>query len=304
MKHSLYTTIGLAVKRMSGIDDISLLRKNMHKRVGMLLYHTTYTAAELVGLMQAMGMRRGALVCIHASMKEFYNYRGTAEELIDKLLEALGPEGTLMMPAFPPVDLMRRPDYHFNRHTDPTGAGFLAETFRKHPGVVRSINVRHSVCAIGKHAEYLTKDHHRCHDCWDDDSPWGRLCQLGGLVFNLGMPHSYIGTFEHCTESRLQYEHPYWAQFFAEKKTWHYIDDEGKVCHYDDYNSDAEKRLREGRVTRYFTEADWCIRKLSNLEVKMLRADACLDKMTALGRRGVTMYYVPSPKKYTFDSQI
>ena len=27
-------------------------------------------------------MKKGSVICIHASMKEFYNYQGTAEELI------------------------------------------------------------------------------------------------------------------------------------------------------------------------------------------------------------------------------
>jgi aminoglycoside 3-N-acetyltransferase len=29
-------------------------------------------------------------------------------------------------------------------------------------------------------------------------------------------------------------------------------------------------------------------------------ANPCLKKMVELGRKGITMYYVPSPKKYTF----
>lgn len=302
MKHSLYTTLGIVVKKLFGIKDISLLKKNIHKQVGKLFYHRKYTADQLVALMQEMGMKEGSLVCIHAAMREFYNYEGTAGELIHKILAVLGPEGTLMMPAFPPYDMAYAPDYVFDAASDPTGAGHLAETFRRHEGVRRSINVRHSVCAIGKYADYLTQDHHRCHDCWDEQSPWGRLCELDGLVFCLGMPHCYIGTFEHCVESRLQYEHPYWQQFFAEQHTWHYYDQQGQVCHYTDYNSDAEKRLRERRVTRYFTDADWSIRKISNLEVKALHSKRCLDTMIQLGRRGITMFYVPSPKPYQFEA--
>ena len=300
MKYSLYTTTGRLVKRLFGIKDISLMKKNIKKRIGKLVYHQKYTADDIVALMQEMGMKEGSTVCIHSSMKEFYNYKGTACELIEKILRALGPEGTLMMPAFPPVKKAFEPGYVFDKEKDPTEAGYLAETFRRYPGVVRSINVRHSVCAIGKNADFLCRDHHRCHDCWDVDSPWGRLCSMNGLVCDLGMPHCYIGTFEHCTESRLQYEHPYWAQFFSEKRTWLYYDENRRVCQYEDYNSDSEKRLREGRVTRYFTDKDWQIRRLSNLEVKMLHAGQCLDRMVELGRRGVTMYYVPSPKNYSF----
>lgn len=300
MSNSLYTQIGRLVKQTFGIRDVSLLRKNLRKRVGKVIYRKKYTVNDLVALMQSMGMQAGSTVCIHASMKEFYNFQGTAEELIAAILEVLGAEGTLMMPAFPPVACQQDETYVFDREKDRTEAGYLAEAFRKYPGVVRSINVRHSVCAIGKNADYLIRDHHRGHDCWDALSPYGRLCELGGLVFNLGMPHSYIGTFEHCTESILQHEHPYWEQFFNERKVYKYYDAERNVCTYEDYNSDAEKRIREARVTRYFTDEDWQIRKISNLEVKMLHSDRCLEKMLALGRRGITMFYVPLPSKYNF----
>ena len=302
MRYSIYTTIGIMVKRTLGIKDFTLFKKNVHKNVGKLLYHQKYTADDVVALMQEMGMKEGSTVCIHSSMKEFYNYKGTARELIEKILKAIGPEGTLMMPAFPPVKRSFEPDYVFDKDNDPTEAGFLAETFRQFPGVTRSINVRHSVCAIGKNADYLCRDHHQCHDCWDKNSPWGRCCQLDGLVFNLGMPRCYIGTFEHCVESSLQDEHPYWKQFFAEKRTWHYLNHAGEVCSYSDYNSDIERRIREKRVTRFFDEHDWQIRRLSNLEIKVFHSKSCLDKMIRLGRKGVTIFYVPSPDKYQFLS--
>ena len=302
MQYSLYTTIGIIVKRIFGIKDFTLFKKDVHKKIGKLIYHSKYTADDIVALMQEMGMKEGSTVCIHSSMKEFYNYKGTARELIEKILNTLGPEGTLMMPAFPPVKKAFEPGYVFDKEKDPTEAGYLAETFRRYPGVVRSINVRHSVCAIGKNAEFLCRDHHRCHDCWDVDSPWGRSCQLDALVFNLGMPRCYIGTFEHCVESRLQVEHPYWKQFFADKHTWHYYDEARRVCSYSDFNSDIERRIREKRVTRYFNERDWEIRKLSNLEIKVFHSKNCLDKMMQLGRKGVTIFYIPSPDKYKFNS--
>ena len=113
MKYSLYTTTGRLVKRLFGIKDISLMKKNIKKRIGKLVYHQKYTADDIVALMQEMGMKEGSTVCIHSSMKEFYNYKGTARELIEKILKALGPEGTLMMPAFPPVKKAFEPGYVF-----------------------------------------------------------------------------------------------------------------------------------------------------------------------------------------------
>ena len=49
-------------------------------------------------------MVKGSTVCIHAAMKEFYNYQGTTEELIHKVMDVITSEGTLMMPAYPSAE--------------------------------------------------------------------------------------------------------------------------------------------------------------------------------------------------------
>lgn len=299
MKISLYTRLGKIVKNILGIDDFSLFRKNMHKRLGMILYHKKYTADDIVSTMRELGMKRGSLVCIHSSMKEFYNYKGTAEELINKILEVLGESGTLMMSAFPDVKLFSE-SYIFDSKNDKTGAGYLAEVFRKYEGVKRSINVQHSVCAIGPLSDYLCKDHHKSKDCWDSNSPWYRLCEKNGQVFNLGMPHNYIGTFEHCVESILQYEHEYWAQFFTKEKVYKYYNEEGQVQTYKNITSGIERRPYEPTIYKWFTNNDWKYTKISNLEIKVFYSKKCLDKMLCLGRLGISLYWIPSTKNHVF----
>ncbi len=299
-KQSIYTKLGSCLKKAFCISDFSLFRKNLHKQLGKLVYHKKYTSDDLVKVMQDMGMRKGSVVCIHSSMKEFYNYLGTANELIEKILACIGKEGTLMMPAFPEKKLLKDPDYVFDPMSDRTGAGFLAESFRKYPGVYRSINVQHSVCAIGKHADYLTKDHHFSKDCWDECSPWQRSLDLGALVFNFGMPRSFFGTFHHCVESKLKLEHPYWAQFFNSKEVFRYYNVNHEVCEYTNLVSRLDRRTRKRKVTKFFTSEDWQIRKLSNLEIKVFYTAHCFPKMLELGLKGICVYYVPSPKRFEF----
>ena len=47
MKQSIPTTLGILFKKVTGVQDISLLRKDIHKRIGKLLYHQKYTADEM-----------------------------------------------------------------------------------------------------------------------------------------------------------------------------------------------------------------------------------------------------------------
>lgn len=296
--HFLYQVLVPKVKSITGISDISLFRKRIKKRFGKLLYTKKYTATDLINIMCEMGMHEGSVVCIHSSMMEFYNYQGTAQEFIDAILKVIGSTGTLMMPAFPvtnPGDDI----YIFDVENDKTGAGYLAETFRNYPGVKRSYNVRHSVCAIGKYADYLLSEHHIGHDCWDKHSPWYRLCELNGLVFNLGLPRTYIGTFHHCVESLLQYESPYWKLFFNKKRTYHYKID-GKVYEYQEYSSELLRKTGGKKVLRLFTQNEWQISRISNLEIKVFYSQNALNKMLELGRKGISVYRVPSTSKFKF----
>ena len=302
MAVSIYTRLGILIKKITGIKDISLMRKNLHKRIGMLFYKKKYTAKDIVEAMARMGVKPGSTVCIHASMKEFYNYQGTAHDLIDAITDFLTPEGTLMMPAMPFTDLrhVNLDNYIFNSKTEKTAAGYLAETFRNYPNIYRSINIQHSVCAWGKHAEWLTKDHHKGNNCWDEYSPYYRMTELNGIVVNLGMPPFYIGTFDHCVEATLYKEHPYWQQFLNRHQTFRYYDENGKVCQYTCYTGDIDCRSRESRLIKHFNSNIHKQEKISNLLINVFYASPCLEKMIELGRKGITMYYVPSPKKYQF----
>lgn len=301
MEYSIYTRYGLVVKRLLGIKDISLLRKNLKKNVGKLIYHQKYDADDIIKIMIGMGMKQGSVVCIHASMKEFYNYRSTAKELIDKIIDVITSEGTIMMPAFPDQTHVHDKEYVFDPKNEPTKAGALAEAFRKYPGVIRSINVQHSVCAWGKYAQWLTKDHQYCKNCWDENSPLFRMTSLNALNFTLGLSSHYIGTFDHCVEAVLYKDYPYWAQFFNKKWTYHYYDNSRNVQSYCCIEGDIERRTRERRLIKYFSSEEYQKKKISNLLIQRYKTKTCLDKMINLGRKGITMYYVPSTKGFSFN---
>lgn len=294
---SIYTRTGILIKRITGIKDISLFRKKIKKKIGKLLYKKKYNSNDIIDIMCSQGMTKGSVVCIHCSMKEFYNYIGTAEELIEGILKVISDEGTLLMPAYPDQKLRFIDNYIYDFAKEPTKAGFLAETFRKWPGVKRSINAQHSVCAIGKMAEYLINEHHLSNNCFDEKSPWYKLCQLNALVFSLGMPHSFIGTFEHCVEGTLWKENSYWKLFFRRKKTYYYKQND-LIRNYSCYESDIEIRVHERNATKYFDTSDWNIKKISNLEIKVCYSKNCFNKLIDLAQKGIIIYYVPSPSKY------
>src|SRR5437868_14678503 len=82
--------------------------------------------------LEELGLKPGDIVLVHSSFKSL----GVTdpEEIIGALLDVLGPEGTLLMPAL--TYLQDPPHIHDTRQT-PSCVGYLTEYFRARPGTRR-----------------------------------------------------------------------------------------------------------------------------------------------------------------------
>lgn len=300
------------IKRFVGINDWALFKKKLHKNIGKIIYHKKYRANDIVDCMIRMGMKPGDVIFIHSSMKEFYNYLGTGEELIKKIIEYLGPNGTLVMPAYPKKftslpDKCLLKDYKglndpimFDLKTTPTGAGYLPEVFRKMPGVKRSINIQHSACAIGKYADYLLSEHHLSTTCWDEKSPYYKLTIVNAKVFALGLPY-FLTTTIHCTDSLLRNKFDYFAQFFNKEIKYNYRDIDGNIrAHCMFVNSIERKRNKRRMIKRYFDKNEYHVSRLSNLRIEWVSAKYTHELFMNLANQGIVMYSTPNPKKYSW----
>jgi aminoglycoside 3-N-acetyltransferase len=108
---------------------------------------------------------------VHSSLSALGRVEGGAEAVIEALLEAVGPEGTLAMPAMTGGGI-------FDIDTSPSTVGAITEAFRNHSGVQRSFHPTHSACAIGPRAGYLLEDTLDHPTAIGAESPWGRLSRL------------------------------------------------------------------------------------------------------------------------------
>jgi aminoglycoside 3-N-acetyltransferase len=136
-----------------------------------------------------IGLRRGDAVVVHASLRAV---GVDADELIDRLLDAVGPDGLVVMPTFTYDNPVFASDL-------PCRTGALAETFRRRPEVRRSAHPTYSVAAAGAGAEELLARHELA-DATGVDSPLGRLASSGGHVLLLGVGHTanttvHVGEF-------------------------------------------------------------------------------------------------------------
>ena len=138
---------------------------------------------EVTTQLRTLGVTPGSVLLVHTSFRSVRPIEGGPVGLISALRAALGPEGTLVMPAMTSGETVFDP-----RSTPTRDMGITAELFWRQPGVVRSTHPGGSFAAVGPAAEAicapqpLSPPH-------GVDSPVGRVHDLGGFVLLLGVGH-------------------------------------------------------------------------------------------------------------------
>ena len=181
------------------------------------------TETQLARQLTALGIEEGGVLMVHASLRSLGRAEGGADTVLSALRRALGPDGTLVVPAFT-SDNSDRSAAHlervrglsdeartafresmppFDRATTPsTGLGILAETTRLHPRSLRSAHPQTSFAALGPHAAQIVEDHSPdCH--LGESSPLARLYDLRAQILLLGVGYDRCTAF-HLGEYRVK----------------------------------------------------------------------------------------------------
>lgn len=177
------------------------------------------TVASMKKELGELGVGKGDLVLVHTKMSALGWVVGGPQAIILALLETIGEEGTLVMPAHsgdwsdpsewmsPPVPgfwipIIMKHMPAFDPFMTPTRrVGAVAESFRSFPGVVRSDHPQTSFAARGRQAVALTEDHPLTHQM-GIGSPTGRMYEKGAKVLFLGTSYQTCTCF-HLAETLL-----------------------------------------------------------------------------------------------------
>ncbi len=143
----------------------------------------------------------GAAVLMHSSLKRLGIIDGGPDAVIDALMDALGPEGTLLVPTLTGHEaLSAHNPPHIDLRTEPCWTGIIPETLRRRDDAVRSIHPTHSCAAIGARAEALTRDHYISPTPCGITSPYFRVALDGGYIAMLGCTLDTCTTFHTIEE--------------------------------------------------------------------------------------------------------
>lgn len=292
-----YEIKGFIVERIKGflgVGNFTVYSRRRWQKVEKMFFRKKYTADDIIDCLKKAGVPSGKPLVVHSSMSAFYNYRGTVNELIDKLIDFIGPEGTLCMPAYP-YDKYNT-EIVFDVRSSKSAAGYLSEVFRQYPNVCRSLNQLHSVCALGRDAEYITSEHHMSDICFDEHSPYQKIEELGGFTVNLGMPKWYVGTAEHICEAKLYGKVPYFTEKFKIEKEYTYIDYNGSVLKHKMHSSSNLLYIRKKSpniIDGYFDKSKYKRIRLSNIWISVFDIKYLSSRLLDLAQRGITIYKAP-----------
>lgn len=177
------------------------------------------TRTSLATDLAALGLSAGDTVLVHSSMRAIGWVPGGQVAVVQALLDVLGPEGTLVVPAQtggnsdpklwtrPPVpeewwQTIRDHMPAFEPAITPSrGIGAVAESVRTWPGAVRSNHPHTSFAAIGARAEALMA-RHDLESQLGEGSPLGALEEVGARVLLLGVGFDVCTAF-HLAEYRV-----------------------------------------------------------------------------------------------------
>lgn len=174
---------------------------------------------HLVDNWHKCGIAPGDTVLFHSSLSRTLKENDTTPQaVLGSLLEAVGPEGTMLFPLFN-FDFTK--GVPFDIRTTPSKMGVLTEMARVHPQAVRSGHPIYSFAAIGKHADRFNVDNN---SGYGPDSPFAILRELDGKIAVLDLDDLNSMTFYHHIEEMHEVDYRYHKKFTGE-----YTDAQGET---------------------------------------------------------------------------
>ncbi|MDA0839711.1 MAG: AAC(3) family N-acetyltransferase [Planctomycetota bacterium] len=197
---------------------------------------------RLVSDFKSLGITMGSLVAMHSSLKSIGQVEGGADTVIDALLECVGPEGTLMTPAFTNCFEGSKNLDPFEINSTPSLTGLISETLRNRHEAYRSLHPTHSAAAIGRLAGEITRDHLKATPL-GIGSPFHRLYEQDGWILLLGVGHN-TNSFVHVAEvmAGVNYVHVFCWLHLNWRPSARFIDEDGLEQILDIYECPGDSR--------------------------------------------------------------
>jgi aminoglycoside 3-N-acetyltransferase len=286
------------IKKIGNKYNLFLLKLNKAIRV----IKPSIKYEKLLSQLSSIGIKENDTVLIHSSLSKIGNVDGGALTIIKAFLNTVGSEGNIAMPTYSYVGSMsgtaKSENFIFLPKQTPSVVGIITETFRKTPNVKRSIHPTHSVCALGKDADYITNGHLNADTNFGPDTPFHRLRLLKGKIVGIGINRGPV-TIYHTIEDFFleEFKGVYLNQKFPIKVE---SNNEIVIKHISIHNPEFHKiRIdKNAEIEKWFTNY---FRKKNMLHeggfgdttIWWMDIQKLYDELFLLKEQGITIYNIP-----------
>lgn len=160
------------------------------------------TRQALVSELSAGGVQPGMIVMVHSSLKSIGHVEGGAPAVVQALVEAVRPGGTVLFPALTftgSLTLFMRAHATVDLRHSPPMVGAIPRAAANYPSARQSIHPTHPVIAIGPAADELFSGNQSGQGPCGAASPFYKAAMAGGYILLIGVGNS-TNTTLHCVE--------------------------------------------------------------------------------------------------------
>ena len=243
---------------------------------------------ELHEELVSAGVRTGGVLMVHSDFGRFYNFQGSALDVLNVLQDIVGSEGTLMMPTH--VNYSAQGPFTFDVCRSGVCTGIIPELFRRAPGVRRSLHPMFSCCAKGPLAMALVGDHHKDqHNNFGPLSPYARLAERQGQVLGLGLPPGYSTLFHAAEDMRLE---TFRNLYSGESTEFLVTDETGHQFPYRvrRFNSKVLATRKLTRLTKHLSSRSHRAFSIRGIPAFLDEAAPFVEEVLVLTDQGITLY--------------
>ncbi|MGD9494248.1 MAG: AAC(3) family N-acetyltransferase [Bacteroidales bacterium] len=149
---------------------------------------------DLINDLNKLGLQKGDIVNVKASLKSIGFINGGANTLVEALIDVVGNEGAILTESFikmlPIKKLNKNNSNHFANKNSDSYAGALTNAILKHPNVIVGNHPTHRYAAIGEKIALIVQSH------TVEDDPYlvlERIAEAGAKNLRIGSKEKVVG---------------------------------------------------------------------------------------------------------------
>ncbi len=202
--------------------------------------HNEVEFTQVVDGLRANGLKSGDILIVHSSGRSLKAFGLTADEVIDELIDACGPDGTVAMPAIRVFnsngDSWRQmhveeqlPILEYDVRNTPIWTGVLAKTLLGRDDAVISRHPVNSMVAVGNHARRMMAGNLEgaAPTGCGPRSSWKYCVDHNALIAFIGVDAAHNMTAIHVAEDSWESDWPRAADWYRIRRC-RIIDDDGE----------------------------------------------------------------------------